>query len=332
MKRIHLFLFALILFFISQFTSVFSEEMRFNERLYQIYNNIYSAQSANKKTTLSYSEIEFLFEKVCNHEVTSLESLKKYDPTGILGFCFGRAMATELFALKMGLQECLIKKLFIIGKMEFEGVNIWRFHVTTIVPGELGKWYTIDSTLNSPLEMESWIKAFRCIYDKSEKCYLYITHAHSVIPKVKDFPDSDKETGKNIIELSFNPEGRPGFTQAFEIASRTYELNNLSAREYFSDMSETDENSRFSFESVQINDEVIPYNNYFSDLLETIVNASESEFKPTGTELPLIVQNNCMDNPVPHLRLVRKQLMPVIRGNMLKRPISFRFDRTSPRK
>jgi hypothetical protein len=96
-----------------------------------------------------------LYNKVAHDPVVSPEFLKKYDPSGKIGFCFGRAFVAYVEALRMGLAKENILKLWVVGNMKYKSIN-WAYHVTTIVRGDDGQWYAIDPEFREPFPIGSW--------------------------------------------------------------------------------------------------------------------------------------------------------------------------------
>ncbi|MDA9951609.1 hypothetical protein N9D31_03435, partial [Oligoflexaceae bacterium] len=106
-----------------------------------------SFQAPQTKSELTLSEMNHVLSHVITHPVASLldpQNINKYDPQGVIGFCFGRSMAVHLAARKVGLAHSSIRKLFIIGDMRSGADPEWRFHVTTIVKGPNAEWYALD--------------------------------------------------------------------------------------------------------------------------------------------------------------------------------------------
>jgi len=218
-------------------------------------------------TSLNYNQREKLFEQILHNPVTGFSKINKYDPQGIIGFCFGRAMAAHLFARAMGLAPSSIKKVFIIGALRENGVIVWRFHVTTAVKGEDGKWYTIDPNVGAPHLLLHWMQRMRKIYDENSDAFFYMTPAEAVLPDLRIFNEPDKETAKHIIELSFNPANHEGFKKINGYLPKTWAVSAAAARKFFS-TPHRDTANRFSFQDIEINGNKISYNGYFKDFLE----------------------------------------------------------------
>lgn len=222
---------------------------------------------------LRYDEMGEIFQNVKDHPVaaTTPGNIQKYDPTGAIGFCFGRSMAVHLLAKKKGLNSQSIQKLFIIGDLRSGTNPEWRFHVTTVVKGIDG-WYAIDPILDAPMPMIEWMRTVKSIWDKGDKAKLYLTHADAILPDLLNVVPVEKETCKNIIELCFNPSLKTseGIVKT-NVGSipRVYRLNSGAANKYFSSTTESP-SSRFHFLSIKLSTRVMSYNGYFTDLLGSL--------------------------------------------------------------
>lgn len=243
------------------------------------YNRIKDSE-VTKHQGFSISKIHSLFHLTNTNKVAGLEYVYKYDPTEALGFCFGRSMAAHLIALKMGLSENNIKKLFVIGDLR-SGLNPeWRFHVTTLVKGDDNDWYAIDPVMYRPLRMDGWLRNLQRIWDRNKKATFYITPPDAIMPDLSIVPDIEKETGENIIELSFDPLNKPGFDKkniSGNIA-KVFEISEEANYKYFSDTGERE--NRFNFTHITVNGASLDYHNYFADLTQNILSspAEISEF------------------------------------------------------
>ncbi len=239
------------------------------------------------KEILTAPELAKLYEDTVENPVAKLDNLGKYDPTGIIGFCYGRAMTAQLIARKMGLAEASMAKLFIVGAMcSDKNCNPdqpeWRFHVTTIVKGQ-SNWYAIDPIVykgNSfrPLTVNAWIKEIRETYDtfhkQSPKTRLYMTSVETILPDIRTLDTPEK--GDKVIELNFLPEKNgitakqsTNATYKIDEGVKVYELDQTLGQKYFLTLDE-EERNRFSFLDIKINGDAYPYHGYFVDLFESL--------------------------------------------------------------
>src|SRR4051812_17679271 len=78
-------------------TAFASREEVSEERLFRAYTKVVE-DSSSSKTGLTPPEATKLFNSALHHPVANLEeeTLLKYDPKGIIGFCFGRAATVHL--------------------------------------------------------------------------------------------------------------------------------------------------------------------------------------------------------------------------------------------
>jgi hypothetical protein len=201
------------------------------------------------------------------------KKLAKYDPQGFIGFCFGRAMAVHLLARQSGLAEDSVRKLFVIGDLREGADPEWRFHVTAVVKGEDGLWYAIDPIMDGPLTMAAWMAEVRGIWDKGRKARFYMTPASTVLPDVTTVPDPGQETGKGVIELSFDPAGKEGFSPMAGLGDEVSAVSPEAAAKYFKAVDAPAD--AFDFEGITINGARVSYNGYFVDLLRDLAGLAQ---------------------------------------------------------
>jgi hypothetical protein len=212
---------------------------------------------------LDDTAIRNLFEFVKSHPVANVNKLKQYDPSGAIGFCFGRSTAVTLSARISGLDPTEIRQLFVVGDLRSGSAPEWRFHVTTLVRGITGTWIALDPIMPAPMPMDAWIDRVSSIWDRNSKAQFYITPFDTIIPDLTTVPDVSNETGENLIEISFNPAQKAGFTPIANRTQRLYELTRQTAQRYFFTSTEV---QRFNFDGIRINSMQFNYNNYFADL------------------------------------------------------------------
>ena len=237
-----------------------------------------TAQATRASQTLTSVQIKSLYRQVQSHPVLSVDRLAHYDPTGDIGFCFGRAMAVHLGALEMGLAPESIRKLFIIGDLKAGDKTDWRFHVTTVVRGEDG-WYAIDPflgrwSIGRPVTVDEWTRRVRAAWDKHGKAFLYLTWPDAMTPEIHHVADAPAETGGELMELSFRPAPERGFHVDHDITVRSGEVlwvpdARMQARHFLMVKTSEDEHS-FDFAGLSVNGTYYEFNNYFADLLDSL--------------------------------------------------------------
>jgi len=251
------------IFFVLLFSGVALAEELPQDRVRAEYDQILQ-QAPATKTSLTADERTRLLNHVYNHPVASFEAISKYDhqPTGIgdreIGFCYGRAMAVNLAARRMGLASDRIQKLFIAGDLRNATVR-WRFHMTTIVPGDDGKWYVIDPLLVSlghsgVSEPAAWMEIVKRKYDLHDgvdDSHFFVTDTRSimadmsVIPANRWIESQDSLLGDRIINATFEPHGKAGFEPVAQgdIVTAPYELFRVTGAaqdQYFVNFTEPD--------------------------------------------------------------------------------------------
>ena len=241
--------------------------------------------SDRAKDFLTADERADLLERVASNPIAALAKEHEYDPSGDIGFCFGRAMPAHLTARKLGLKEGGIRKLFVIGDLRSGDTPEWRFHVTTLVIGEDNHWYAIDPIMNAPIgpgtpmKPQDWIATVQSVWDKTQKAHFYIVERNSIMPNMTVMPASSaEENGDRIIELGFKPEGKTGF-EISPFADKTAYRVSLAAQENYFLHANTDATAnRFHFAQLDMtvlkngtsHPRLFDFHNYFGDLLTNL--------------------------------------------------------------
>lgn len=252
--------------------------------LSQIYDRL---NNDLRETTdaLDSAQRESLLLRVRNHKVAALKHLSRYDQQNI-GFCFGRAMASQLIARKMGVAKASLRKMLIIGDLRSGEEPEWRFHMTTLVKGkEDGKFYVIDPIMRPPfatatsLPVEEWISVVRGRWDKNNKARVYLTGPDTIIPDMRIVSTAKEfDTGDNVVELSFDPTTKAGFTTESFGSQRVSLVDLLAQEKYFTMKTERDARDAFAFQEFDMvvkrpageTSVHLVFNNYFTDLLRDL--------------------------------------------------------------
>lgn len=262
------------------------------------------------KTHLSKSEIASLYRKTLHNPISELtdSNTMKYDPDGIIGFCFGRAMSAHLTARQSHqLDSKSIFKLFIVGDLRSNSEKPeWRFHVTTVVPslnGNKKSWVAIDPIFGKPLLVGDWIKEVKKGWDSYHKdskgkARLYLVSANAVLPDIRLMPEP--ESGEHLIELNFdnNKHGIKTsqiWSNRFQTNEPIFSLTSDQEKKYF--LVTEQGPTQYSFLGLTVNTEVIGYKNYFVDLLAYFHSSPQRtrhspNMKSLGPELHISATNN----------------------------------------
>ncbi|MCX5784188.1 MAG: hypothetical protein NTX59_00710 [Elusimicrobia bacterium] len=249
--------------------------------------------SPGTKPRLEENELLSLFRAAVTNKVARLSALGKYDPSGVIGFCFGRAMTVHLLARKMGVPNDSIKKLFLVGDMRSGAEPEWRFHVTTLVKGPRNGWVAVDPIFEKPLPMLDWIKRVRGTWDKNGKAKLYFADPSAILSDLRIVPSPGEEKQEHLIEVSFDPAGKAGFVAKPELGPLAWSLSEDAEVAYFAQVLR-DTPTVFDFLGITINGKTIPYNNYFVDLLADL---SAPGVKLAGTESLALEALSAPDTP-----------------------------------
>ncbi len=277
--------------------------------LEQRYQTLAYPQNLPIVQSFPQSEIDLLYSSAKHNTISSLNNPngQKYDPTGGIGYCYGRAMAVNLAAKQWGRQpnkaslaNSSIKKLFVVGDMrETCDQTKWRFHVTTIVKRDDQKWIALDPIMPSlgaeTLEVDEWVKLVRNTWDKCTAepiTRLYVTPAEAILPDITLMDPVGTEPGTRIINVDqeFSNIGLEKF--AYSGSNDIHELNHTQASKYFLMTSEA---AGFDFENINITygkstpeEEVFSYyyHNYFHHLIEFFEKASPAQIASPPTSWP----------------------------------------------
>lgn len=144
-----------------------------------------------RKEGISKTELQSLFERIRNHDVVGVDRLSLYDPERRISFCFGRAVAFHVEALRMGINKDSVKKAWVTGRF-YHGLYSdrpgawWRYHTATVIKGEDGAWWAMDPRLFSgPVVLEKWYLKMSQMADDRPFGF-FVTEAKRVFPAQSD--------------------------------------------------------------------------------------------------------------------------------------------------
>ncbi|KHD89814.1 MAG: hypothetical protein OM95_01755 [Bdellovibrio sp. ArHS] len=156
-----------------------------NRRLMEEINN-FKPSSQHRIDGVSAQQAQAIIQKTNQNEVTGYRGGQKYDPKGIVGFCFGRALYAHLELLRHGVSKDAIKKVFVVGPMRTGSID-WQFHVTTIVKAsDHSGWYAVDTFIGRPVPLEEWFKNFQK-YSTDGKLRLFVTEPNKIGPSAWEY-------------------------------------------------------------------------------------------------------------------------------------------------
>lgn len=143
--------------------------------LEQMQNISRENPGTGRKNSIDAVEAKEIYEEVTRNPITRLLNVKKYDPSGQLGFCFGRAMNSHLEALHRGVDNASIRKVYVVGQMKaLVGDTVWTFHVATAVKNSKGGWWIIDPFFGKAVSIEKWYARMHK-HDVDGKLRVYVT-------------------------------------------------------------------------------------------------------------------------------------------------------------
>ena len=162
------------------------------------------------EATVHGSDIVNLINSYNYHPIIGPKVASDYDQTGVsIGYCFGRAYYFHKALLKLGVSDDAIMKAWIVGKI---GKN-WQFHVATMVRGQDGDWWVMDTVSDSwarGVRVKDWYLAWKA--ESSPTTRIYFTRPEKFTPALGAYDpvqlgyglDRDKDWYKNyFVDLDF---------------------------------------------------------------------------------------------------------------------------------
>lgn len=157
-----------------------------NMTLKYLHSPIHNTITDSKRLpNLNRTQAQEVFSRVVSHPVADRNNLRKYDPNGSIGFCFGRAMAAHLELIKYGVQKNRIRKIWAVGNLKAGGVD-WAYHVATIVKADNGSWWAIDPIFERPIKVEDWISKMKP-FDSDNNMTIFTSEAKRFGPWIQAY-------------------------------------------------------------------------------------------------------------------------------------------------
>lgn len=131
-----------------------------------------------RKQGLDRNEATKLYELVTRNPIARLLHVRKYDPEGDIGFCFGRKFVAYLEALStMGVDKESIRNVFVVGRMKSViGKTIWDYHTALMVRSSEGGWWVIDPATGRLHTLEEWYRRMEA-HAIDDNFRMYVTEA-----------------------------------------------------------------------------------------------------------------------------------------------------------
>jgi hypothetical protein len=148
---------------------------------------------------LTAPQIQEVYRAVDSNGAADLYKLPNYDPKGNMGFCFGRAVAAHIEALRSGIDRAQVRKVWAVGDFKSGNVN-WRYHVATVVRDASGKWIAVDPIFGGPLPLGAWYLRMKAYENPTgpQNMRLFTTNAERFGPSATDkYSPIQMGTGKN---------------------------------------------------------------------------------------------------------------------------------------
>lgn len=140
--------------------------------------------SAHKPASKRLSDLAVkILSEVKSNPVAKLEAAQAYDPSGQVGFCFGRALLVHHSLLKAGMKPNQISKIFVSGQLRVEH-RMWNFHVAVVAGDEEEGFLVIDPLFAKPMTLHDW-KNLTAAYDikgRLSRARFYFADARKFLP------------------------------------------------------------------------------------------------------------------------------------------------------
>lgn len=123
------------------------------------------------------TQADALYRKLVENPVATLANIKKYDPDGQRGLCYGRAVAAQLTAqVDFKIDRDALSKVWFLGDLSSPDGGKWQYHVATMVrsTGPEGYW-VIDPIVGRPLPVKDWHQHLQQRYDRKKTGLLFAT-------------------------------------------------------------------------------------------------------------------------------------------------------------
>lgn len=137
------------------------EVARLNELALARMNTIVPSARPGRIAEANAAKIESIYQGAARHPSAKVCAIGRYQssnpdlPKNL--FCYGRAYAGHIEALRQGVSKDSIRKVFLIGKPD-NGKMQWNYHVGISIRGNDGKWWVLDPDAGKPMPVEDWYK------------------------------------------------------------------------------------------------------------------------------------------------------------------------------
>lgn len=132
------------------------------------------------RATVKSSDIVNLIRSYNYHPVIGPKAVGRYEQTGVsIGYCFGRAYYFHKALMALGVSDDAILKAWVVGKIG----DSWQFHVATMVRGEDGDWWVMDTVSDSwarGVRVKEWYLSWKA--DSSPSTRIYFTRPEKFTP------------------------------------------------------------------------------------------------------------------------------------------------------
>lgn len=172
----------------------FAELDRKNNEVFERLEKIKDVKSSRPSID-AFKVGEKILSEIRKNPVANLEATTSYDPSGQLGFCFGRALYVHYLLLREGVDRSDIAKVFVAGQLRVSH-RLWKFHVAVFVRDPKAGYVVIDPLFEKPMALAEWRKLATAFDIKGTKsrARFYVTDPRKFLPSFGRYHTSEIES------------------------------------------------------------------------------------------------------------------------------------------
>ncbi len=187
----------------------------YHEHVQELNDQAFAKLNQDKPVTIGkdyFALGESVLKSVRSNPVARLESSQSFDPSGQLGFCFGRALLVHYELLKAGVKQEDLGKVFVAGQLRV-GAQMWNFHVAVVALDSKKNYLVIDPLLEKPVSLSEW-RAITSAYDikgSLSRARFYVTDPRKFLPATGRYSLqllTEKHLKKYFDELALSMKSR----------------------------------------------------------------------------------------------------------------------------
>ncbi len=141
-------------------------------------------KAAADQPALNYRpQAELTLAQIRDNPVARVENVMHYDPSGQIGFCFGRALLIHHQLLKAGVKAQHMARIFVVGQLLLEK-QLWQFHTAILVRDAKEGFVVIDPLQPKLMGYREWMttNAAYEIKGRYSRARFYVTDPRKFLP------------------------------------------------------------------------------------------------------------------------------------------------------